>query len=264
MADQIDWKEESKRFDEAAAYYDKYRPGYPNELVDCIIRNSCIQPGARILEIGAGSGKATELFVNRGYSMHCVEPGENLALAGMQKFGGTGRVSYAISRLEDWKEPPGYFDLAISAQAFHWVPKPLGFQKCAQALKQGCSLGLFWNTYLSNSKPVDSELAELSARYGGLFPLSTPQENEDWVKRNVEEIRSSGCFEEPAVYRFPWTGRYNAEQYIGFIRTGNGYLRLSSEERLSVDEEVCGIINKHGGFLDRPYVCILFLARKIQ
>jgi hypothetical protein len=34
---EINWKEESQRFDGVADLYDTYRPSYPNELVESII-----------------------------------------------------------------------------------------------------------------------------------------------------------------------------------------------------------------------------------
>src|SRR6267143_6546045 len=46
-------------FDEAAELYDRARPGYPPELFDDLANLGGLHPGARVLEIGSGTGKAT-------------------------------------------------------------------------------------------------------------------------------------------------------------------------------------------------------------
>ncbi|KAK5630215.1 hypothetical protein RRF57_005930 [Xylaria bambusicola] len=58
------------------ALYDKYRPGYPDEAVDRLLHNLKIRPDASILEIGAGTGKLTEVLSSRLPSGHitALEP----------------------------------------------------------------------------------------------------------------------------------------------------------------------------------------------
>lgn len=261
----ISWEEESKRFDEAADYYDRFRPSYPKELIDCIVDKTGINSNSVILEIGAGSGKATELFVDRGLNLCCIEPGENLALAGQRKFDDTGRVKYIISRFENWQEVPESFDLAISAQAFHWVPKPVGFEKCAKALKRGKYMALFWNMYLLSDEPVEEDIESFSREFGNLClcPVSTEEDIEDRIKSNIEEIAVSGYFKTPEIYRFSWSKSYTAEEYMGFLKTGNGYLALNERDRGIVEEKIIEIINKHGGIITRPYECILYLSQRL-
>lgn len=74
----MDWKTESEMFDKTSEYYDKFRPSYPMEIVEKIISTTNINTSSNLLEIGAGSGKATELFAPGNYNIHCVDPGENL------------------------------------------------------------------------------------------------------------------------------------------------------------------------------------------
>lgn len=84
----MDWKKESEMFDQMADYYDKYRPSYPNEIIDTLIKQTKLTNGSKLLEIGAGSGKATELFVNKGFEILCIEPGANLVKRGNERFKG--------------------------------------------------------------------------------------------------------------------------------------------------------------------------------
>ncbi|HEX7713431.1 MAG TPA: class I SAM-dependent methyltransferase [Bacillota bacterium] len=260
---EIDWNEESKRFDEAADYYDVYRPSYPQAVIDWLIENAGIRPQDKLLEIGAGSGKATELFVERGYELVCIEPGENLAKTGLRKFSGSHRVSYVVTRFEEWDEAENSFDFAFSAQAFHWVPKPIGFEKCARALKSRKYLALFWNWYPLGKDPVFNELTPVLRDYQLAIP-SSDDEIEARVVSETDQINQSRRFKNPAVFRFPWEKRYEAEEYIGLLRTGNDYLRLQPSDREGLENGVRLTLHKNGGFIIRPYLGIAFLAQKLD
>jgi protein-L-isoaspartate O-methyltransferase len=63
-------------FDRQAERYDQARPSYPAALVDHVV-DRC--DPARMLEVGAGTGKATVRFARSGRALVAVEPGERLA-----------------------------------------------------------------------------------------------------------------------------------------------------------------------------------------
>ncbi|HEX7993596.1 MAG TPA: hypothetical protein VF506_06705, partial [Streptosporangiaceae bacterium] len=46
-------------FDSAAERYDRARPDYPAELLDELVLLAGLRPGAQLLEVGCGTGKAT-------------------------------------------------------------------------------------------------------------------------------------------------------------------------------------------------------------
>ena len=60
------WSARARSFDSLAAQYDNVRPSYPNEAIAEILRFGALGAGARALEIGPGTGKATRPFLERG------------------------------------------------------------------------------------------------------------------------------------------------------------------------------------------------------
>lgn len=250
------WKEQSKTFNEAASYYDRYRPSYPEALIEAIAKKTGLIQDSKVLEIGAGSGKATELFVPYGCELTCIEPGKDLVEKGIEKFRDIGRVKYYQGRFEEWAGHPNHYDLIISAQAFHWVPQPIGYEKCHIHLKKGKNLALFWNYYLSNEEPIDKELQELLDEYPIMY-IADDESITNRINSVVDEIRNSGYFQEAEVLKYPWIQRYSIEEYIGFVRTGNGYLSLGSEEKSIVEKRIRDILTRHGGYIDRPYLCVI-------
>lgn len=257
----MDWVAESKRFDEAAEYYDHYRPSYPDELVECIESKAGLEPSSKILEIGAGSGKASELFLNKGYELLCIEPGAQLAEVGRRKHRDK-KLEYLVTRFEHWDEPEDHFDLIFSATAYHWVPQPIGYEKCASTLKADGNLALFWNMYFGEGDPLYQELVSLCNQYGLVY-FQNGKDMEIRIHTIAKEMTDSGYFRNPEIIRYPWKQTYNTENFIGFIKTGNGFLGKSDKEKLEIEAEIITLLDKMGGSVEIEFVSTLFISQKI-
>ena len=108
-------------FDRNAEQYDAVRPSYPDAAIDDLLKRSSIEPGGRVLEVGAGTGKATVLLARRGYSVVAIEPAPRMAALLRRHVAPYKNVSIAETTFEAWDGAEESFDLVVSAQAFHWV-----------------------------------------------------------------------------------------------------------------------------------------------
>ena len=144
-APETDWNNDRRSFNNVAELYDLYRPSYPRELVESVLSITHIRPIGRILEIGSGTSNATRLFAEKGFEIHCIEPGENLNRVAMRSLKGITRVTFEQVRFEEWNGGSNLFDLVISAQAFHWIDPDIGYRKAASALMADGHIALFWN-----------------------------------------------------------------------------------------------------------------------
>ena len=255
------YKKESEIFNLAANYYDQYRPSYPKEIIDTLIKKTGISEKSKLLEIGAGSGKATELLKDGGYNICCVEPGKNLVAIGNLKFEKYSNIRFECTRFEEYEAKKHSYDLIFAAQAFHWVPQPKGYEKCAFALKEKCYLALFWNMYLTYDNEMDNELLEISNRYGGFADFMNEETCERRIASIVSDIENSGLFTKPDVYRQQWKKTYTAADYYGFALTGNSLIQKSEEEKQKALKDLGDLANKHGGVIERPYLCVLYLSQ---
>lgn len=258
-SDKIDWKKDSQSFDRVADDYDVYRPGYPEELVETILARSGIQAGGRILEVGSGTGKATELFARHGFSMLCIEQGSSLVAVAAQKLKVFPGVELVTTRFEDWQELAVEFDLVISAQAWHWIAKDVGYTKAARALKEGGWLAVFWNM---NPDPKGEIYDEIDQVYQERVPELTRDrlDFENLVRVRGDDIDTSGWFGKVEVRRFPWSKQFDTQHYLGLMNTYSDHLRLSEEKRKCLFEGVADAIQRHGGIIERPYVTVLYMA----
>src|SRR5436305_10836433 len=97
---------------EVADDYDDVRAPYADEVATAVF-DYAGGPPRRMAEIGAGTGKATELFVARGIPIVCVEPDPAMAAVLRRRF---PSVEVMVSRFEDWAPPPGGVPLLACAQ----------------------------------------------------------------------------------------------------------------------------------------------------
>lgn len=142
---------QARVFGEVADEYDRIRPGYPAALVDDVLAFARIGV-APAPEVGAGTGKATVAFAQRGVTITAVEPDEAMAavLARRVLVRRTWQSRSPRSRTTPPSQP---FGLLFSAQAWHWTDPAVRWHRAAAALAPGGALALFWN----NDRPADPE-----------------------------------------------------------------------------------------------------------
>lgn len=258
----FDVKKESEMFDKAAEYYDKFRPGYPNEIIEAMVMHTKLSKDSKTLEIGAGSGKATDFFKDYGFSIRCIEPGENLVKNGQIKFKHYSNIKFECGRFEELKQDNEKYDVIFAAQSFHWVPQPIGYQKCAEMLKESGYLAPFWNMYITYDNEADNDLLKLSKKYGGFADFVSKEQCENRIRSIVKGIEDSGLFEAPLIYKQFWKQEYTAEEYYGFVLTGNRFLQLPEEVKENARAEIRDHANKFDRKIVRSYLCVLYLARR--
>jgi hypothetical protein len=90
-----------------------------------------------------------------------------------------------------------------------------------------------------------------------------PDDHEEVIKHRAAAITASCCFGPVRTKRFPWSVRYDSQQYLGLLNTYSDHLRLSEQTRQSLFEGVAEVIEQYGGFIERPYLAVLYVARKL-
>ena len=77
----------TRKFTGKADVYQKFRPGYPEELYEYLCKN-CLPYGGVAADVGAGTGKFAEGLIRRGIRTYCVEPNEDMARILKENFAG--------------------------------------------------------------------------------------------------------------------------------------------------------------------------------
>ncbi|MEM9923184.1 MAG: class I SAM-dependent methyltransferase [Cyanobacteria bacterium P01_D01_bin.50] len=255
---------QSKRgesFNNIAKIYDLARPGYPIELVDDIINMANLSHQAKILDIGTGTGKGTINFADKGYTIHCIEPGENLIEIAKQNLKSYPKITFDITTFEDWNLQANNFDLAISAQAFHWVNREIGYSKVAQALKEKGYIAFFWNFTRPSDAIVFRVLKEALKKY--LPSASDNPSIDSLIEKRKNWILNSNCFQNLIIKEYPWSIDLSAEKYLNLLKTNTVYQTLTQQQQQNLSREIIEIINNHGGTITKQNLSVLFFAQKI-
>ena len=140
-----DYRVPGQVFGEVAEDFDRVRLGYPDDLVEDVLSFSRLaDSGRRVLEVGAGTGKATLAFAARGVPIVALEPDEAMAAVLAHHVAGVRNVRVVRCRFEDYG-PDEAFGLLYAADAWHWTEPILRWRLAAEALVRGGTLALFWN-----------------------------------------------------------------------------------------------------------------------
>lgn len=250
-------------FDQVAAEYDAIRPGYPAALIEDIISMSSLPAEGRILEVGCGTGQATMPFAEQGYQLTGLDIGAALAAVAAQKCRAYPNVQIQVASFEDWEAEPGTFDLIISATAFHWIPPEVGYPKAAYLLKDTGSLAIFSNEH---PRPTEGFFVEVQKVHQRVVPEMW---REDWpslqtsVDQATEMINATGLFEPVVVRTYPWEERYTTDEYLRLLNTYSPNRQMSDEKRSQLFQGIADLMESaYGGVVTKPYLAVLYLARK--
>jgi SAM-dependent methyltransferase len=251
-------------FNSAATAYDAVRPSYPPGLVRRIVAKANLHPEAKILEIGAGTGKASVLFAKRGYPMLCLEPGIQMGDLARKNLAPYPLARVETTTFEEWPVQKNAFDLAISAQAFHWIDKEIGVPKVAHALKPGGWLAVFWNLPSDRATPVYDEIQQA---YIDITPEMERRQVAQSLTQRVMELkadigRHKESFPDQSFYRVSWTRQYSGSDYVSLLGTYSDHITLPQVQREKLFEAIQSIIQTYGGFLEKRYTCVLAMGQK--
>jgi SAM-dependent methyltransferase len=250
-------------FEEVADLYSESCPCYPEPLVDDVISHSKIPEGGRILEIGCGPGNATILFARRSFEILAIELGHNLSAIARENCQSYPKVSILKLAFEDWPVEVGGFDLAISADAFHWVQPEVGYPMVASALKPAGKLAFFWNSPYEIVPEISDALAQV---YKARAPQAEKPEGSftaEWMIKTINEvIAQSGCFNNIMVKSYPVTEILSADHYIKNLWTYSTHRPLAREIREYLYDGIRMVLDRYGGRITTNRKVILFIAGK--
>ena len=131
-----------KVFDTIPERFDKYRPRYSAELFSDLIEYAGIGPGKTVLELGPGTGQATDPILKTGCDYNAIELGEHLFEMMNRKYGQYPKFSIVN---DDFITPDfgnQKFDLIYSAATIQWIPEEVAFAKTFELLKPGGTLAM--------------------------------------------------------------------------------------------------------------------------
>jgi SAM-dependent methyltransferase len=252
-------------FDEVARLYHEVRPRYSESIFDRIGEVAGLDAGASVLEIGSGTGIATQPMLERGWQVRCIEPGAALADVAREHLAPYPNVAIEVGRFEDVPLPEGDggFDAIVSATAFHWVDRAIRYTKSHALLKPGGHLAVIYYRHVAGGDiAMFDEIQDCYVAYmPGAKRTKLPQS--DRRTQSPAEMRKSGLFEVVEATSQLAIETYTTAEYLDLISTYSGHRMLEPEQLARLQSCIAGIIDLAGGSIHKAYAHELVIGKAV-
>jgi SAM-dependent methyltransferase len=237
----------AESFGGVAAAYDRYRPGYPEALIDDLV---ALHPAA-VLDIGCGTGKAARQLQARGLSIFGVEI--DAAMAAVARSHG---LDVDVAGFEEWDAAGRRFDLVVCGQAWHWIDPARGPAKAAAVLRPGGNVVLFWNHENDLEPAVRNVLDEVYREHAPVL-LEIAARDRTWKAATsyLADLQASQVFGSIETKDYTFERTYTAEEWVGTVQTHSDHLQLDPARRAvlgdalreAIEQQLGGAIRTSGG-----------------
>lgn len=260
-----------------ANIYDEIRPSYPMELIEDIVSLTGINHRSQLLEVGAGTGKATLIFAEKKFKVIAIEPCEDMAKVLQSKSIHSDYIYVDVTSFEEWENTnSAMFDMIFSAQAFHWVDPNVKFTKSYQLLKSDGYLILFWYIPTEDTSPTGLNLRSQLDQIIGKYRRSVHQQENPFMRKehdgkfsdNERMIELSNCdlFELVDRKEYAIDIKNSPEEYVKVLKSVPNFASimdsLDSASTVHLEKELIQTIKDYGGNVHSKINYFLYVLKK--
>lgn len=245
-----------KVFDTIPEKFDKWRPHYCKEAFDCIINNAKLDSSKSVLEIGPGTGQATEPILKTNCNYLAIELGENLYNFTKNKFNSYNNFHIVNGDFELFNYGDKKFDLVYSASTIQWLPEQIAFSKSFELLKNGGYLAMMMlhGDYKTPNETLYREIQEVYSKY---FKPETP-----YTQKLIYRNALNYGFTDFQEYKFQSKRTYNAQNYIEYLGTHCDHIVLQEPYKDNFFDGIREAILKHNDKIEFIDTIVLYLTKK--
>jgi SAM-dependent methyltransferase len=239
--------ERARSFETVAAEYERHRPDYPEEALRWAADELGLPTGARVLDVGAGTGKLTRGLVALGFDVVAVEPG-----AAMLE-----QLRRAVPEAEAHEAPAEAIPLpdagvhaAFAGQAFHWFDRERALPELHRVIGADGGLALLWNWW-DERDPLQRELGELIG-YAGHQPYREDEAPGDpWFRLAGRAVVES-------------TPESSPDELVAQLATTSAYLTAEPAEREESLRAVHDLASRYGERFPLPRLTYVFAFARVS
>ena len=248
-----------KIFDTIPEQFDKFRPKYSAELFEYLISFAQLSPEKKVLEIGPGTGQATDPILATGCDYCAIELGEHLCAKMREKYDRYPNFHIVNDDFITYDFGQQRFDLIYSAATIQWIPEETAFSKTFELLKPGGILAMMLTK--SDYKTPNMEL------YAGIQKLYA-----QYYKPEIPYTHGGFRYDNATNYGFTdfreqdFSGRreMSPDEYVAFCGTHCDHIVISEPYKTLFFEGLRNAVEENGGRIVFEDTYVLYLARKPQ
>jgi SAM-dependent methyltransferase len=245
----LQFPERARSFDAWAGDYDRYRPGYPDVLFDEIRARLSPPEHPLVVDLGAGTGRASLAMAALEWRVTAVEPGKPMLDVLRAQAANQGLLLATVqATAESTGLDPASADLATAAQAFHWFDHPAAVTEMARIVRPGGGVALFWNVRDAHRSPFVADYHALLERQFGDADTGQYLQAGRATGREATEraFAESPGFDEPELAELQHDAQMTADDFVGMAFTASYVRALPGEEQERFREELTALLARHG------------------
>jgi ubiquinone/menaquinone biosynthesis C-methylase UbiE len=161
----------TQRFSSRVESYRLHRPRYPIAVVDWLRDHCNLQPTAAIVDVAAGTGLLSEIFLAQGYSVTAVEPNQAMREACATLTHRFPKLQCVSGTAESTGLAPHCADLVTVAQALHWFDLPRAHAEFVRILQPGGSCAVIYNERRTGGDAFHDGYEHLLREFGSDYEM---------------------------------------------------------------------------------------------
>jgi len=235
--DEDDLRRTALSFGAVAETYDQGRPGYPTEALAWVLPTDA----ARVVDLGAGTGKATRVLATLVPEVIAVEPDPAMRAQLLRVL---PDVPVLMGEGASIPMADASVDAVVVAQAWHWMDPIVASLEVARVLRPGGTLGLVWN--------LRDESVPWAARLSAL--MDQPGER----AMGAEAPQVGPPFTTPEHHEVRWVHEQSRSDFLAMISSRSYISTLPADERQALLGRVEALLDSEpalrGDVVPVPYV----------
>jgi ubiquinone/menaquinone biosynthesis C-methylase UbiE len=216
-----------KAFGAFSKKYQQYRRSYDPKLYALLRKLLAKKKGAKILDVGCGTGKSTLPLLKVGKSVHIVGVDHDVAmLREAKKYAKEYDlpIEYKKGTAEKLPFTKESVDVVTVGTAFHWFANKKALKEMQRVLVPGGLLFVYWTMEKPTTAPTVGLDVYLKYRW-----KRTPYHLRDIDF--VSELFKKAGVKKVKTLAIPYLAKYTLEEYVGGLQTGSAYTLMTPAER---------------------------------
>lgn len=156
----------TRRFSDRVDNYLRFRPSYPDDVLEILRDETGLTSVAVIADIGSGTGISSELFLRNGNPVYGVEPNAEMRQAAERLLTRYPQFRSVAATAEATGLPEASVDYVVAGQAFHWFDVEKSKAEFTRILSAAGWVVLLWNSRRLDSTEFLRAYEGLLRRYG--------------------------------------------------------------------------------------------------
>jgi ubiquinone/menaquinone biosynthesis C-methylase UbiE len=209
------------RFEGTASFYARYRPGYPEAVLDLLSRAAPLTTASSVLDLGCGPGSLALALAGRVRSVIGVDPDRGMLAEAsrLAEVSGVVNARWILGTAEDFDGGPETCQLAVIGSAFHWMDQAAVADKVHRLLAPSGVLAVVDNPtpleQIRRCVGVGQAIAEVQRRWFDEPSMPTPVT----PPAQPTDVLRTSSFGRATLQMVPCAQEWDVERLIGFLRS---------------------------------------------